>query len=145
MTAYLNLGTNIGDRLSNLAQAIALIEWLTGERCRVSDVVDSEPWGFDSPHRFLNVGVALEWNDDPLRLLGITQRVETLMGSGNHRNASGGYIDRIIDIDIIAIGHLKMTHPRLTLPHPRAHLREFVTVPARQLGLDSDMCLGTGA
>lgn len=129
MTAYLNLGTNIGDRLSNLEQAIALIEWLSGERCRLSHVIESEPWGFTSPHPFLNIGVALKWDREPLELLRITQQAEAMMGSGCHRDDAGGYIDRLIDIDIIAIDHITLNHPRLTLPHPRAHLRPFVTIP----------------
>ncbi|MDE6309826.1 MAG: 2-amino-4-hydroxy-6-hydroxymethyldihydropteridine diphosphokinase [Muribaculaceae bacterium] len=133
MTAYLNLGTNIGDRLFNLEQAIALIEWLSGERCRLSRVIESEPWGFESPHPFLNVGVALRWDKDPLELLNITQQAEEMMGSTCHRDASGAYIDRLIDIDIIAIGDIRLNHPRLTLPHPRAHLRTFVTIPMREL------------
>ncbi len=134
MTAYLNLGTNIGDRLSNLEQAVALVEYLTGSRCRLSHVVESEPWGYESPNAYLNIGLALEWSGTPLGLLNITQRAEQLMGSGAHRRADGSYADRLIDIDIIAIDHLRIDHPRLTLPHPRAHLRNFVTTPLRHLG-----------
>ncbi|MDE6378068.1 MAG: 2-amino-4-hydroxy-6-hydroxymethyldihydropteridine diphosphokinase, partial [Duncaniella sp.] len=50
-----------------------------------------------------------------------------------HRDRDGGYIDRRIDIDIIAIDSIVLSTPRLTLPHPRMHLREFVLVPLAQL------------
>lgn len=48
----------------------------------------------------------------------------------------GGYIDRAIDIDIIAIDDVVMDTPELTLPHPRMHLREFVLVPMAELAPD---------
>lgn len=134
MTAYLNIGTNIGDRLSNLEQAIALVEYLTGARCRLSSVIESDPWGFDSPNPFLNIGLALEWQATPHELLLLTRQAERMMGSDSHRRADGSYIDRLIDIDIIAIDRLSISTPDLILPHPRAHLRPFVTIPLRQLG-----------
>lgn len=136
MNAYLNIGTNIGDRLANLEQAVALIERLALTRCRLSSVIESEPWGFDSPHRFLNIGVTLPWDRTPFELLSITQRVERIMDSANHRDSHGHYVDRLIDIDIIAIDSVSMSTPRLTLPHPRAMLRPFVTEPLRQLGFN---------
>ena len=46
-----------------------------------------------------------------------------------HRDASGGYVDRTIDIDIIMVDDVRMVTPRLTLPHPRMGEREFVMVP----------------
>lgn len=133
MTAYLNLGTNIGDRLSNLEQAVALIELHTGEHCRMSGIIESDPWGYYSPNKFLNIGIALQWSRTPIELLDITQEIERIMGSETHRDRRGGYIDRLIDIDIIAIDGVTLDTPRLTLPHPRAHLRPFVLIPLNQL------------
>jgi len=136
MNAYLNLGTNIGDRLANLEQAVALIEYFARTRCRLSSVIESEPWGFYSTHMFLNIGVSLAWDRSPFELLSITQRVERIMGSANHRDSNGRYMDRLIDIDIITIDSVRMSTPRLTLPHPRAMMRPFVTEPLRQLGFN---------
>lgn len=136
MNAYLNLGTNIGDRLANLEQAVALIECLARTRCRLSSVIESAPWGFDSPHPFLNLGATLVWDRSPFELLSITQRVERIMGSANHRDSCGRYVDRLIDIDIITIDSVLLSTPRLTLPHPRAMMRPFVIEPLRQLGFN---------
>lgn len=136
MNAYLNLGTNIGDRLANLEQAVALIEYFARMRCRLSSVIESEPWGFISPHPFLNIGAALAWDRSPFELLAITQRVERIMGSANHRDSCGRYVDRLIDVDIIAIDSVHLSTPQLTLPHPRAMIRPFVTEPLRQLGFN---------
>ncbi len=105
-------------------------------RCRLSSVIESEPWGFTSPHAFLNIGAALAWDRTPFELLSITQFVERIMGSANHRDIRGRYVDRLIDIDIIAIDSVHLSTPRLILPHPRAMMRPFVTEPLRQLGFN---------
>lgn len=102
---------------------------------RISDVIETEPWGFSSPRRFLNVGVMIDTPDpcDPASLLTLTRRIEQEIDPSPHRDDSGGYIDRGIDIDIIAVDRLVIDTPSLTLPHPRARLRDFVMIPLRSL------------
>lgn len=71
---------------------------------------------------------------DPFALLDITQAVEREIGRGApHRHPDGSYCDRPIDIDIIAMEGVTLSTPRLTLPHPRAHLRPFVLIPMHEL------------
>ncbi len=71
---------------------------------------------------------------DPHAMLDITQQVEQQVGQGApHRNPDGTYRDRPIDIDIIDIDSITLNTPRLILPHPRAHLRSFVTIPMHEL------------
>ncbi len=107
----------------------------------VSEAMESEPWGFESPNRFVNVGVGVRTvrEYDPLELLEITQRVQGEIDDAPHRDAAGGYVDRAIDIDIIMVDDVRMDTPRLTLPHPRMREREFVMLPLmenmRQLGV----------
>lgn len=135
MTAYLNIGSNQGDRHANLKRAVALIvdAWRDC-KVRTSDIIESEPWGFDSPHGFLNIGVAIDgFTGSPHALLRSLQAIEKSISATPHRNADGSYADRIIDIDIIEIDGVAMSTPSLTLPHPRAHLRHFVTIPLEQL------------
>lgn len=64
---------------------------------------------------------------------GKIQRIEQAVSSCHHRDANGNYIDREIDIDIIAIDDLIINTPTLIIPHPRMHLRDFVLTPMLQL------------
>lgn len=101
----------------------------------LSDYVESEPWGFESDNSFLNRGVLSVVSDrlHPEAVLDITQEVERAISAASHRNADGSYRDRLIDIDIIDVDGMEYSSPRLTLPHPRAALRQFVTGPMSEL------------
>lgn len=131
--AYLNIGSNQGDRHAFIERAVALIELLSDSPVMRSDYVLTAPWGFESPNQFLNLGVAIEWQGTPLQLLDRLQAVERAISPLPHRDGSGNYIDRAIDIDIIAIGQTIVESERLTIPHPKMHLREFVLKPMIQL------------
>lgn len=139
-SVYLNIGSNRGERRRLLDEAVRrLAEAFGGAVIRTSPAVESEPWGFESDHPFLNIGVALDFADDsavpaPPDILGICQDIERTMAPGmSHRNADGSYRDRLIDIDIIDIDGVTMDTPRLTVPHPRAAARSFVTGPMQVL------------
>lgn len=100
---------------------------------RRSAYIESEPWGYDSPRPFLNLGLAVETEIPPGKLLDLLLGVERSISPVSHRTPSGDYADRLIDIDLIAYGNLVVDTPRLTLPHPRMHLRDFVLRPMTQL------------
>lgn len=119
--------------MRNIANAVAAIESRTGGKTRLSDPIDSEPWGYDSPNRFTNVGAVITLDIAPADALHIFRQIEIEAGSATHRNSKGQYIDRIIDIDIIAIDNLVIETPELTVPHPKMALREFVLVPMAQI------------
>ena len=136
MTIYLNIGSNIGDRRGYIETAIRLItEAFPKAILRRSDMVESEPWGYESSMPFLNIGIALDYpvDIDPHYLLATFQDIERRVSPTPHRNADGSYRDRCIDIDIIAIDCLNFSSDTLTIPHPRAALRPFVMEPLRQL------------
>ncbi len=133
MKYYLNIGTNLGDRSENLRRAI---EALTGDTTGwvVSPVVESEPWEFESENRFLNIGLALDSDMEPLAMLDRIHDIERQLGSAAHRNAQGGYVDRLVDIDIMAIDDahgrsLTIDLPTLQVPHPHLRDREFFWQP----------------
>lgn len=130
---YLNIGTNLGDKATNLYRAVILIEQHLQCECQLSDTIESEPWGYESTNTFLNVGVALQSNITPTSLLDKIHEIEQQMGSHTHRNEHGEYIDRLIDIDIIAIDTMVMRTPELTIPHPELSRRPFVYLPLKQL------------
>ncbi len=100
---------------------------------RCSRVVESEPWGFESEHRFLNMGVELSVDCSPEELFKGLMHVQDRICGASHRSASGGYADRLIDVDLIYFDDVIMSTPRLTLPHPRMHLRDFVLRPVEEL------------
>lgn len=136
MRIHLNIGSNQGDRAALIERAVALLmRAMPDARVRRSAPVESEPWGFDSPNAFLNIGLMLDLprSIDPEALLDITQAAERAISPASHRNPDGSYRDRLIDIDIIAVDRLRLHTPRLTLPHPRAALRPFVLTPLREL------------
>ncbi|MDE7024367.1 MAG: 2-amino-4-hydroxy-6-hydroxymethyldihydropteridine diphosphokinase [Paramuribaculum sp.] len=133
-TVYVNIGSNIGNRRSVLERAVACIK---GRWCnvRVSGVVESEPWGYDSPNSFLNVGVAFECDSEssPLDVHRELQYIQNSICGDSHRTDGGVYVDRVIDIDLIAIDSEIVDSKELQLPHPRMHMREFVLVPMMEL------------
>lgn len=139
-TIYLNIGSNSGDRRAFIARAVAALRAAFGHALRISRPVESEPWGFGSANRFLNIGVAIDlhrtapWQPAELEaLLGTTQAIERAISPHPHRNPDGTYADREIDIDIVAVDTIVYTSPRLTLPHPAMHLRPFVLAPMAEL------------
>lgn len=135
MTAHINIGSNLGDSLALIEQAAAGIALLAsdGTAMRRSRIVESEPWGFTSTHRFLNMGVEITTNLPPNELLHRLQTIERIISTSSHRNADGGYTDRLIDIDLICMEQTVTDTPTLTLPHPRMHLRQFVLEPLMEL------------
>lgn len=104
---------------------------------RTAPPMESPAWGYDSDAAFLNVGVALDFDEglpEPLLLLQTLQRIEEQVSADSpHRNADGTYRDRDIDIDIIDMDGVRMQTDALTIPHPRAEARRFVTVPMQYL------------
>lgn len=133
MTAYVNIGSNKGNRRENLSRAIALLDF---PGLRVSETVETAPWGFESSRSFLNVGVAFETDLGPEALLLKLLEIQNTVDPSPHRDASGAYIDRAVDIDLVAVDDLVVETPALTLPHPRMHLRDFVLIPMAELAPD---------
>lgn len=140
-SVYLSIGSNSGDRRALIGRAVAALSLrLNAAGIRTSDFYRSEAWGFESANEFLNIAAVLyfdrdhEWTaSEAEALLDITQSIERSISPMPHRNADGSYRDREIDIDIIAIDNQTISTPRLTVPHPLASLRPFVTIPLAQL------------
>lgn len=152
-TIYLNLGSNLGDRRANIERAILMLaSRYPQSRIRRAPEIQSDAWGFDTVNRFINVGIAIDLPEgqqvEPLALLDQIQAIEQIIAPGEtHRNSLGDYIDRSIDIDIIAIDDLVYSHPRLKIPHPHAAARTFVMRPMHFLrpGWTPESTMTTGA
>lgn len=142
-TLYLNIGSNNGDRRANIARAVAAIYHcilFKDAEIALSTEIESEPWGYSSAARFVNIGVAVrfrtafQWSElQLLHILDALQKIERTISPLPHRNPDGTYRDRGIDIDIIAADTFVCDTQALTLPHPRMHLRPFVLEPMAQL------------
>lgn len=138
---HINIGSNSGCRHALIERAAAAVASAAGGPVNRSAVIETEPWGFDSPNAFLNLGLMVERELPPeidmqafaLTLLRRLRTIERGIDPSPHRDASGAYIDRAIDIDLIAVGALVMDTPELTLPHPRMHERDFVLRPMAEL------------
>ena len=135
-TVYLGLGTNIGNRTENLTRAIEALSLALGHYTAVSSFMETAPWGFDSDNAFLNCAVAFETELLPEELLDTTERIERELGRTIKSNG-GIYHDRIIDIDILLYDSIIVETPRLTIPHPLMHKRDFVLEPLAQIAADT--------
>ena len=130
--AYLSLGSNLGDRHATMQQAIVLLGSQAGSVDRVSSAIETEPWGFESANKFLNMCVRLTTILSPEQLLATTKDIEQQLGRTT-KSVNGQYHDRPIDIDILTYDDLHLNTPSLTLPHPHMHERDFVMIPLREI------------
>lgn len=134
-TAYLSLGSNLGDRKENLKRALTAIE---AESIRIfarSSFYETEPRDVLEQPWFLNVAVGCETTYFPMQLLAVLQRVERELGRvrGAGTIAKG---PRLIDIDILLYGDVVMDSPKVTIPHPRMLERRFVLEPLLEIAPD---------
>ena len=129
---YANIGSNLGDKKALIYKALDLI----GEKFRfycISEFVESQPWGFHSTNSFLNVGVAFTSDLHPEEILVLLQTIEKTISQSSHRDKDGNYIDRELDIDIMAIDNIEYHSERLHIPHPHLNERPFFLIPLSQL------------
>ncbi len=131
-TVYLGLGTNLGNRQQNMVTACENIENLIGHIVRQSDFFETQPWGFQSDHAFLNAVVCCQTTCTPHELLLLTQQIERDMGR-TQKSKDHVYHDRIIDIDILLYDHLTVNEPDLQIPHPLMRERDFVMKPLLEI------------
>lgn len=133
-TYYLNLGSNLDDREGNLWAADLRLALDVGLVTARSAIVESSPWGFTSSNNFLNVGLAVESHMEPEQVLEAIHNIERELCHGlPHRDRNGAYIDRLLDIDIMAIDQLVINTPGLTVPHPQLPNRAFFLKPLDEI------------
>jgi 2-amino-4-hydroxy-6-hydroxymethyldihydropteridine diphosphokinase len=133
----IGLGSNLGNRERNIADAVFLLSIEFGQPERVSALYETEPWGFDSVNRFLNAvalfrprTVAAGLEERLQGYLLTLLRVEERLG----RSRSGeGYADRTIDLDLLFFGDTVLCIRGLTVPHPLLHERDFVLKPLAEV------------
>ena len=141
---YLGLGSNLGDREQQLRQAVRLVDERVGRVVRQSSFIQTEPWGFQSEHLFLNAAICCLTDKTPREVLQLTQQIERDLGKtkahATHRPSSILHLtssiihhDRPIDIDILLYDDWKVDEPDLKIPHPLMHQRDFVMIPLKEI------------
>ena len=126
---YLSLGSNVGDRATNLHAAIAALTPAGVRVDRVSSIYETEPVDYQDQPWFLNCVVEAETDMQPHPLLQALRAIESQMGS-KKEFAKG---PRKIDLYILLYGSETIDTPELQIPHPRMLLRRFVLAPLAEL------------
>ena len=143
VTAYIALGSNLGDRRAHLEAAIARIAELSTIVAR-SSLYETEPVDMTPGHHsgapqwFLNCALTLETELMPKQLLGRLLDIERALGRKRARARSDGEGTRLktprtIDLDILLFGSSIVEAPGLVIPHPAMHLRRFVLEPLAEI------------
>ncbi len=127
---FLLLGSNIGDRVALINNAIDLIENKTGKVLKSSLFYETEPWGFSDSKSFLNKVIIINTNLTPKVLLTELLKIELMLG--RERNQMQ-YSSRKIDIDILFFNDFIINEELLIIPHPRLHLRMFTLIPLAEI------------
>ena len=128
--AYLSLGSSVGDRAGYLNRAISLLNGTRGIAVeRVSDYMETEPYGGVAKNSFLNCAVCVETFLPPHALLGEIHRIENDCGRVREKR----WDDRTLDIDIIFYGDKKICDETLIIPHPDYKNRDFVLIPLKSI------------
>src|SRR5690242_6863564 len=130
-TIYLALGSNLGDRLTNLKQAIASLTPQMEVKAK-SAVYETPPWGYEDQPKFLNQVIKGKTYLEPEQLLKHLKRLEVALG----RKESFPNGPRLIDMDILFYDDLVLNTGSLIIPHPRLHERGFVLLPLMDINPD---------
>jgi 2-amino-4-hydroxy-6-hydroxymethyldihydropteridine diphosphokinase len=129
VTAYLALGSNLGDRLATLQRAVDALSREPGIRVEASSRVwETEPVGPPQP-RYLNAVLRIVADLEPIELLGACLRVETALGRVRRER----WGPRTLDVDVLLYDQRTVDEPELQVPHPRMHERAFVLAPLLEL------------
>ena len=125
-TAFLSIGSNLGDRLLLLQKAIFEIGKVAGEIRQVSAIYETPSWGFEGED-FFNACLELQTQLSPEDLLSQLLTIET--NFGRERKGGDGYQSRTLDIDIIYYEKEIIDTENLTVPHPKMQERKFILKP----------------
>ncbi|MBF0556400.1 MAG: 2-amino-4-hydroxy-6-hydroxymethyldihydropteridine diphosphokinase [Nitrospirae bacterium] len=129
MKAYIGLGSNVGTRQTNCLHAIELMSRAGMLVTAQSRMYETKAWGVVNQSDFINMCVEIEIPLTPFQLLEELQAIEIQMG--RHKSYKWG--PREIDLDILFCGEQIIDEERLKIPHPYAHLREFVLEPLAEI------------
>ena len=128
-TAYVALGSNLGDKEANLRKALELLEERGGEVVKTSSFICTEPYGVTDQPQFLNGVCEVRTSLVPLALLHTLLEIEQEMGRVRLRH----WGERNIDLDLLLYEDVVLDTPELKLPHPDMQNRDFVLLPLSEI------------
>jgi 2-amino-4-hydroxy-6-hydroxymethyldihydropteridine diphosphokinase len=129
-TAFIGLGSNLGDRAGNLLLAVRGLMEASFFVHKLSAIYETEPLEIESDVNFLNMVVEIRvTNVSATQMMARLLRIEYLLGRGDKTFKK----PRTADLDILFFGDTRMESEFLTLPHPRLHMRKFVLCPLAEI------------
>ena len=128
-TAYVALGSNLGDREENLRNALKHLEANAVRVVKVSTFIETEPYGVTDQPGFVNAVCQVETELEPLELLRLLLKIELEMGRVRVRR----WGERNIDLDLLLYEDACVVSEELTLPHPDMQNRDFVLLPLAEI------------
>ena len=131
MRAVLSLGSNLGDSAEILSSAAEALNEVS-EVIALSSFYQTRPVGGPPQPDFINAVIIIETNLEPEELLLVAQAIEGAHGRERNENTVK-WGPRFLDIDLIKCDEMLINTPDLTIPHPRAHEREFVLRPWNEI------------
>lgn len=128
-TAYIALGSNLGDKEANIKQALAMLEAKGVKVTRLSTLIATEPYGVLDQPSFCNGVCEVQTELQPLELLHLLLATELEMGRVRKRH----WGERNIDLDLLLYENVIMTSKELNLPHIDMQNRDFVLIPLAEI------------
>jgi len=128
--AYIGIGSNIGDRETNVMRAVSLMKDKGIVILKVSSLYETAPWGIANQPDYINAAAEVETDLEPMELLKTLREIEKRMGRFFESTRWG---PRIIDLDILFYDNLTLSEPELKIPHPLIGERAFVLDPLSEI------------
>lgn len=131
--AFLGLGSNLGERIFYIDNALRAIKRLKDTSiAKSSSVYETDPWGNENQEKFLNCVIEIETGLNPDQLLNELKAIEKRLG----RTGGGKWSEREIDIDILFFEDEIILNEKINIPHGQIEKRRFVLVPMNELAPD---------
>jgi 2-amino-4-hydroxy-6-hydroxymethyldihydropteridine diphosphokinase len=132
-TAFIALGSNIGNRYDNIARAIKRLTCYSGiQLVNYSSIYETDPIGYEDQDLFLNMVIEIQTALSPMELLEVCLKIELELG--RKREIKWG--PRTIDLDILTFNQENIESEKLTVPHPRMLERAFVIIPLLEIYME---------
>lgn len=139
ITAYIGIGSNLGNRRENIEKALAFLE--NSENIKIikkSSIYETAPVGGPDQGPYLNGVIEIETGLKPRGLLKRLNEIEDALGRVRiERNGQ-----RTIDLDILLYGGMAFSDDKLTIPHPRMYQRDFVMRGLMEIAPENALCAG---
>ena len=131
--AYISLGSNQGQRIQGIRNAVVQIQKRIGVLTNLSSIYETPAWGFEGPN-FLNACIGIQTGLKPMEVLENLLAIEQQMG--RKRSLERAYRSRTLDLDLLFYEDQVIDNENLKLPHPRLELRKFILCPMCEIDPD---------